>query len=229
MLFHPFPHDRNKAIEHAREYTHPNTLFLDTETTGLSPMDEICEIAIVDVTGQVLINTLVKPIRSIPFGATEIHGISDATVQGAPTFRNLLPELDGALKGRTVFIYNKEFDIGKIARSAQANGFDLNGRDGFELWWKAFDVGPGVVASHWHDAMELYATYYGDWNDYHHSYRWQRLASAARQCGIELPKNIHRAHADAEMTRRLVLHMAEGQLSLPTTKPSEEGESNEQS
>lgn len=219
MLFHPNPKDHNKAIELAQDYISHDPLFLDTETTGLSPMDEICEIAIIDVGGQVLINTLVKPIRSIPLSATEIHGISNETVKSAPTFRELLPELDRILRGRTVLVYNVEFDIDKLYRSADANGL----KGAFELWWKRFDVGPGVVASLWHDVMELYAVWYGDWNDYHHSYRWQRLASAARQCGVELPKNIHRAHADAEMTRRLVLHMAQGQLTLPTNPNPEEG------
>ncbi len=222
MVFHPFPEDHNKAIARAQGYVSQEPLFLDTETTGLSPMDEICEIAIIDVTGQVLINSLVKPIRSIPLSATDIHGISNEMVKSAPTFRDLLPELDRILRGRTVLVYNVEFDIDKLYRSAEANGL----KGAFELWWKRFDVGPGVVASLWHDVMELYATYYGDWNDYHHSYRWQRLGAALHQCGIEFPKSIHRAHADAEMTRRLVLHMAEGQLSLPTN-PDQEGDTND--
>jgi hypothetical protein len=56
--------------------------------------------------------------------------------------------------------------------------------------------------------MELYSAFYGDWNDYHGNYRWQRLANAVRQCGITLPAGIHRAHADAEMTRQIVAYMA---------------------
>ena len=56
--------------------------------------------------------------------------------------------------------------------------------------------------------MNLYAEYYGSWNDYHGSYRWQRLSTALEQCGLELPKDMHRALPDAEMTRRLLLHMA---------------------
>ncbi len=224
MLFHPNPEDHNKAIELAQDYISHDPLFLDTETTGLSPMDEICEIAIIDAAGQALVNTLVKPIRSIPLSATDIHGISNEMVKSAPTFRDLLPELDRILRGRTVLVYNVEFDIDKLYRSAEANGL----KGAFEPWWKRFDISPGVVASHWHDVMELYAVWYGDWNDYHHSYRWQRLGAAVHQCGIEFPKNTHRAHTDAEMTRRLVLHMAQGQLTLPTNPNPEEGESNEQ-
>ena len=207
-MFHPFPTDREKAILRAQGLLSLNPLFLDTETTGLSDMEEICEIAIIDVVGQVLINTLVKPTKRIPHSSTEIHGISDETVAGAPTFRDLVPSLDQILRGRIVIAYNMEFDIGKLARSARANGFNLDGDDGFYPWWMGNDS--NSIA--WDCAMEMYAMYYGDWNDYHSSYRWQRLSTALGQCGIELPQGIHRAHADAEMTRRLMLHLAQQQL-----------------
>lgn len=206
-MYHPLPEDRSQAILRAQGYVNLNPLFLDTETTGLSAADEICEIAIVDLDGGVLINSLVKPTKPIPPGASDIHGITNDMVQNAPTFCDLLPELGRILNGRIVMIYNVEFDIDKMTRSAEANSCgDFQG-----LWrppkdWD-FSVEPHY-ASGWLDAMELYAAYYGDWNDYHQSYRWQRLGNALRQCKIELPTDIHRAHADAEMTRRLVLHMA---------------------
>ena len=223
-MFHPFPDDRTQAILRARGYLSLNPLFLDTETTGLSPMDEICEIAIIDAAGQVLINSLVKPSKPIPPGATEIHGISQEMVQSAPTFRDLVPELDRILSGRTVLIYNVEFDVGKLDRSARANGFSPDVHGAYYPWWMGTDFAPSL----WHCVMELYAAYYGDWNDYHGSYRWQRLGAALGQCGLEVPTSIHRAHADAEMTRRLVLHMAQGQLTLPAPKPNlKEGKSND--
>lgn len=34
------------------------------------------------------------------------------------------------------------------------------------------------------------------------------LKSAARQCFIDVPPGLHRARADAELARKLVLHMA---------------------
>jgi len=44
------------------------SLFLDTETTGLSPAagDAIVELAIVDSGGRIILNTLVDPGRTIP-------------------------------------------------------------------------------------------------------------------------------------------------------------------
>ncbi len=62
-----------------------------------------------------------------------------------------------------------------------------------------------------HCAMSLYAEHYGEWDGRRNSFRWQRLANAARQCRLDIPMNLHRASADAELTRRLVHNMAGGQ------------------
>jgi len=175
-----------------------NPLFLDTETTGLD--GEICEIAVIDLAGNVLINTLVKPTISIPEDVIAIHGISDERVQDAPTFKDLFPELEKVLRDRVVLVYNVEFDVRMIFNSARANQMqDLN------FWWGSDE--PWGKPNLWNCAMELYAVYYGDYNSYHGNYRWQRLSKAARQCGIEY-QDTHRALADAELTRRIVLHMA---------------------
>lgn len=222
-MFHPFPEDRAKAIERAQKYVSSDTLFLDTETTGLSEMDEICEIAVIDVRGEILINMLVKPTRPISESTSQIHGITNEMVASAPSFGDLLPRLEQVLRGRTVLVYNAAFDMGKIARSAQANDCWF---EGGEAWFSAYPTGEEtaegmkIYGHWWHCAMELYAQFYGDWNDYHGNYRWQRLSSAALQCGIDLPLNTHRAQMDAELTRRIVLHMAENkniQMTLPET------------
>jgi len=214
-MFHPFPDDRSNVIERVQQYVKLNPLILDTETTGLSDFDEICEIAIVDLAGEVLINSLVKPTKLIPPSTSAIHGITDDLVRDAPSFGDLFPRLDSILTDRVVLVYNAEFDENKLARSAKANSVEFTGFDGHAWFW-AQEVEPGIYRSNWHDVMELYATFYGGWNEYHHSYTWQRLSTAARQCGIELPPGIHRALADAEMTRRIVLHMSE-QKPIQTT------------
>ena len=62
----------------------PEVTFFDTETTGLSDEDEIVHIAIVDIDGSVLIDTLVKPSKLIPSEATYIHNITNKMVEYAP-------------------------------------------------------------------------------------------------------------------------------------------------
>jgi DNA polymerase III epsilon subunit-like protein len=228
-MYHPYPDDRAKAIGRAQTYMSLNPLFLDTETTGLSDMHEICEIAVVDLQGSVLINTLVQPTRPIDHSTSLIHGITDEMVASAPTFRELLPQLEQILRGREVLVYNKEFDMGKIAQSARANGCGF--ADGDAWYWvtsERAEDGKEIYRSLWHCAMYLYANYYGDWNEYHENYRWQRLSSAALQCGIEMPLGTHRAHQDAELTRLLMLYVAGQGKDYQTSFLSEENTNGQQ-
>ncbi len=213
-MYHPFPDDRANAIERARTYVSQDPLFLDTETTGLTDRDEICEIAVVDLAGKVLINSLVKPVKKADWTATaEIHRITPEMIQNSPTFRDLLPELNKILTGRMVLVYNVEFDQGKLWGSANANGLTNLGPDDFAPWWFPYkdrlDAEPPEYKGLWHCAMELYAVFHGDWSEYRQSYTWVRLATAAKQCGVELVTNMHRALGDAEMVRRIVKHIAE--------------------
>lgn len=87
-------------------------LFLDTETTGLSPGsgDRIVEVAIVDEAGRTLLDTLVDPQRPIPSRARDVHGISDSMVRGAPTLGRLMPDIRRIVSGNHVVIYNSAFD-----------------------------------------------------------------------------------------------------------------------
>lgn len=207
-IYHPYPDDLKKAVARAQQYIGENPLFLDTETTGLGEGSEICEIAILDLAGQPLINTLVKTNQPIPQEATAIHGITNEMIKNAPTFSELFPRLDDILKGRCVLVYNVLFDEAQIASTARLSGFSLHGEGVFPNWWFVYQTELGKYKRNWHCAMKLYANYFGEWNTRRGIYRWQKLSRAAAQCEIQLPQEIHRAHADAELTRRLVLHMA---------------------
>lgn len=177
----------------AREWVDADPLFLDTETTGLDWLAQVCEIAVVNLRGEVLMNTLVKPTCPIPPDASRVHGITDEMVASAPDWiNNVAEELHDIIRDRTVIIYNAAYDLRVLRQTAEAAGVP-----GFEPARTAFQC-----------AMETYAEFYGDWNSYRQSYRWQSLANAAKQCGLALPENLHRALADAELTRQLVLHMA---------------------
>lgn len=69
-------------------------LFFDLELTGVYNHDEIISVSITDATGEVLMDTLVKPRHKKKWNRTEkIHGISPAMVQNAPTLDELIPTL----------------------------------------------------------------------------------------------------------------------------------------
>lgn len=88
------------------------SLYLDTETTGLSPNagDAIVEIAIVDDDGTKLLDTLVNPRRLIPSAATNIHGISSQMVIGKPFIEDVISKVRTIIKGQHLVIYNSAFD-----------------------------------------------------------------------------------------------------------------------
>lgn len=61
---------------------------IDTETTGLDPVDRVCELAWLDVHAggatSGVFSTLIDPGRPISPGASAIHHLVDADVQGQP-------------------------------------------------------------------------------------------------------------------------------------------------
>lgn len=177
--------------EIAREILGKNPVYLDTETTGLGPTDQICEISIVDNNGSVLLDTLVRPTIPMKSNAQQVHGISDEMLQDAPYFSEILPEIRSILNDRVLVIYNSEYDLRMMGQSAYAMSIPL-------------DVNFNFV----YCAMELYALYWGDWSDYFHSYKWQRLGDAMIQQGIKYEGQLHRALADCQVTRLLMHKMA---------------------
>jgi DNA polymerase-3 subunit epsilon len=69
-------------------------LFFDLELTGVYDHDEIISVSIMDANGDVLMDTLVKPLHKKKWNRTEkIHGITPAMVQDAPTLDELIPTL----------------------------------------------------------------------------------------------------------------------------------------
>jgi len=187
--------DREQATEQARLIMQQDPLFLDTETTGLGKDAEICEIAVIDGRGRTVVDQLIKPVKPIPADATSIHGITNDDVAEASNFGHVWPQLTTILLGRTVVIYNSDYDLRLLRQSGMAVGIDSMGA-------------LHSITSNTFCAMKLYAKYYGEWNIHRVSYRWQRLEAAARQCGLTLPANLHRAQADTELTLKVMEHMA---------------------
>jgi hypothetical protein len=90
-------HDRVNAVRWAQEIlrTPQHWRILDTETTGLDDRDRIVEIAVVDLAGTSLLNTLIKPTGEwfMSPGAEAVHGITPDELEEAPTFPEVHAEL----------------------------------------------------------------------------------------------------------------------------------------
>ena len=93
-------------------------IILDTETTGLDPLqgDRIIEVAAVELmnllpTGAVS-HRLVDPERDIPAEATRIHGFTNGDLAGKPRFAAILDELLAFLGDAPIIAHNAPFDFG---------------------------------------------------------------------------------------------------------------------
>ncbi len=146
-------------------------VILDTETTGIDNGSEICQIAIIDSQGSVLIDTLVKPIGRIPSVATSIHGITNAMVAKASGWSEIVPRLVPLLDGRDVIAYNALFDRKMMHKSSEAASLPKTDWKQFSRWWCA---------------MEAFAEVYGRANHYSGKFRWQKLSTAAQYYNVQV-------------------------------------------
>ncbi len=112
---------RSAAIAESRIEDLTYVVF-DTETTGLSPAsDEIVQIAAVRVVNgrrieTEVFDTLVDPGRPIPPGSTEVHGITDQMVRGAPTIAEVGRQFHAFARGAVLIAHNAPFDMEFLRR-----------------------------------------------------------------------------------------------------------------
>ncbi len=93
-------------------------VFLDTETTGLSPDagDRVIEIGCVEMLDRRLsgrnLHFYVNPQRPNSADALRIHGLSDEFLADKPVFAAIVDELLEYLAGAEIVIHNAGFDVG---------------------------------------------------------------------------------------------------------------------
>ena len=187
------PGGRNDAVAWAKAMlAQPDTVFLDTETTGFGPRAEIIDIGIVDASGKVLLDTLIRPSSPIPASTSRVHGLFDHDVAGAPDWRQIYPDVFRLLAGARVVVYNAPFDSTMVTANCQR-------------------VGLPVPGARWHCAMRQYAAYAGPRpaRPGRGVGRFYKLDLAA--AAFDIAPGGHRALADADVCRRVVVGMAGGE------------------
>ena len=106
------------------KYVSDYTVF-DLETTGVSPQtDKVIEISAIKVRNGKAVDefsSLVNPMRSIPYGATRVNGITDEMVADKPMFEKVLGDFldfieDDILVGHNIH----DFDMKFIHRDCEA-------------------------------------------------------------------------------------------------------------
>ena len=93
-------------------------IFLDTETTGLSPDagDRIIEIGCVEMLNRRLsgktLHVYLNPQRRNNEEAVKVHGLSDEFLADKPLFASVADELLAFVAGAEIIIHNAAFDLG---------------------------------------------------------------------------------------------------------------------
>ncbi|WP_349648863.1 exonuclease domain-containing protein [Candidatus Parabeggiatoa sp. HSG14] len=185
-FFLPNDSSRTKIIlPAARNVWDRKPVFLDTETTGLYNTDEVIEIAVIDYDGTIIIDTLIKPTIKIPYQATQVHGISNEMVEFKPSFTDIWYTLSKILENRPIVGHNLSFDLRLIKQTAAKYRLFLKKEPQENCTLKMYKV------------FQKMANLQGE----------SKLEEATKKCGISFT-NAHRAAADTEVTRQLLMYMA---------------------
>lgn len=181
--------ERGRAARLAHSWLSLDPVFLDTETTGLDAGAQALEIGLVNVSGDLIYETRLKPTVSIDPEAAAVHGISEAMLADAPAWPDIAQQLQHHIGRRPMVIFNADFDTRILKQTAAAYNDTASWLDTLTVYC----------------AMWLAAGYYGSTN----RYGTISLASTASQAGLSWTGQAHSAIADAVMTARVVNDIAE--------------------
>lgn len=172
-------------------------VFLDTETTGLSPSQghRIIEIAAVEAINRRLtknhFHVYLNPDREIDQGAQEVHGITLEFLQDKPRFADVADEFLQFVADAELIIHNAPFDVGFLnAELGKIDKPEIESVSGsvIDTLKMAKDMRPGQRNS---------------------------LDALCRHFGVDNSKRtLHGALLDAELLADVYMAMTRGQESL---------------
>ncbi|GCE30576.1 hypothetical protein KDA_60600 [Dictyobacter alpinus] len=178
--------ERPAVLRWAQQIVRRQPLILDIETTNIATVDEIIELAIINLAGQVIFSSPVKPGQ--PIGATigDIHGIATNTLAQAPTFTDIWQQIYPLLIQNELIIYHAAFYLRVLRQTATRYQLAL----------------PAIVS---HCMMGKYALYAGV-KASEREYKMHSLEEACSEFGIST--GTQRASDNAEAIRQLLLVLA---------------------
>ncbi len=156
---------------------------VDVETTGFSPRTSaITEIAMIKVKEGKLIDefaSLVNPEMPIPYSITELTGIDDEMVYGAPTVQEIAPSISEFLSDGIFTAHNASFDLGFVNETLRRGNISVMDNRVVCTCKLARKLLPHLQS--------------------------KSLEPVAKALGIRT-KNLHRASADAFITAHVLIH-----------------------
>ena len=181
---------------------------LDTETTGLNPLDghRIVEIGCVELDNNIPTgkewHTYLNPERSMPEAAQAVHGLDDKFLSNKPLFKEISVELLNFIGGAELVIHNARFDIGFLNNELKlANLPIINIEESIDTVQLARKTMPGAAAS---------------------------LDALCKRFNIDLSKRVkHGALLDAQLLAEVFMELTGGrQASLILNQPNKDADNN---
>jgi DNA polymerase-3 subunit epsilon len=179
-------------------------IFLDTETTGLSPEagDRVIEIGCVEMVNRRLtdnnLHFYLNPQRSSHEDALRVHGLTDEFLADKPLFAQVVDDLLAYLKDAEIIIHNASFDIGFLNEELKRVG-----RPKF----------PTFVASVTDSLVLAREMFPGKANS---------LDALCRRLEVDnTNRTLHGALLDAGLLAEVYIRMTRGQDSLVQAEPEE--------
>ena len=164
---------------------------LDLETTGLdNQCDEILQLSIINGAGDVLFNEYLKPAKHEYWDkAMQINGITPKMVENKKGISYHIAEIERIINGARLIVgYNSDyFDIPFL----EASGIIIN--DDIETY----------------DVMLEFAKIFGERDEYHKNYKWQKLTTCANYYGYIQKGNFHDSLEDVKATLYCYFKMQE--------------------
>nr|VFK68204.1 MAG: DNA polymerase-3 subunit epsilon [Candidatus Kentron sp. UNK]VFK71447.1 MAG: DNA polymerase-3 subunit epsilon [Candidatus Kentron sp. UNK] len=177
---------------------HKRQITLDTETTGLEPLDghRIIEIGARELLDRRLterrFHYYLQPDREIDEGAQSVHGISAEFLRDKPRFADIAKDFIAFIEGAEVLIHNAPFDSGFLDQELRLLGPE----------WKRLEDYCAIT-----DTLVLART--------KHPAQKNNLDALCRRYNIDNSRrDLHGALLDAEILANVYLAMTGGQTSL---------------
>lgn len=181
-------------------------IFLDTETTGLSPEggDRIIEIGCVELIARKLTGNnkhfYLNSGRDSHPEALRVHGISSEFLKDKPTFSAVAEELLDYLQGAEIVIHNAAFDVGFLNKELA-----LVGQAPFRQWVESVT-----------DTLEMAKEMYPG--------KRNSLDALCTRFEVDNSgRTFHGALLDAELLADVYIHLTRGQNALPMSDDSSGG------
>jgi DNA polymerase III epsilon subunit-like protein len=181
----------NSAKQSAKQWaterlTDPNTVIIDTESTGIlrqDPHTEIVQLSIINTAGRPVLSIMLKPDRPMSAEVQGIHGITNEMVQDKPFFLQVAKVIGAYLEGKHVVAYNADFDIALL----------------MHLFDKYQEPRPKLAGASC--CMDQYSAWVGEWSTKKNDVKWQKLPNLSGMAS-------HDAFADCISTLRVMQKMA---------------------